>query len=232
MQPGAEEAEQKLHAAAQAFDAGQYSEALGVLATFPTDLSDEILVRKAYYEGLCRLRQDEWKLAVAPLSFVSSKETQPYRLYQVRLLLAYAHTQLENYQKAIGELCLLLEGGMESPQIFSSLAYNQWKKGDEEKANECYEKAVSLSEQPDATLFNSYAFFLSDTGRSLSRANTYAKKALALSPQNPVFLDTAAWIAFKAEHLKSARDLIQQASAQDPKSPTIALHKKLIEKRK
>lgn len=67
---------------------------------------------------------------------------------------------------------------------------------------QCY-KAYdhSLRYDPDnAMVLNNYAYFLSLEGRELEKALTMSSRAIALTDNNPTYLDTHAWVLFAGTH--------------------------------
>lgn len=56
------------------------------------------------------------------------------------------------------------------------------------------------------------------------QAATYAERALAKSPANPVILDTAGWIAFQTGNADRALQLLRDARLREPGNPDIRYH--------
>ena len=82
---------------------------------------------------------------------------------------------------------------------------------------QCY-KAYdrSLRYDPDnAMVLNNYAYFLSLEERDLEKALTMSSRAIALTDNNPTYLDTHAWVLFKLGRVDEARKIMQQAVALD-----------------
>lgn len=77
-----------------------------------------------------------------------------------------------------------------------------------------YKKALKYN--PDNILvLNNWAYFLSLDGKHLNEALQMAERANELSPRNPTYMDTQAWILFKMDRLEEARQLMRQAVALD-----------------
>ncbi len=72
-----------------------------------------------------------------------------------------------------------------------------------------------------------YAEHSSDPGQ-LEKASRMAAQALTAAPENPNFLDTAAWVAFKRGNLDMAWDQIQRAVALVPDAPAHNLHAAMV----
>ena len=92
------------------------------------------------------------------------------------------------------------------------------KKGIARKAmKECYKAYErSLRYWPDNTMvLNNYAYFLSLEERDLERALTMSSRVVALTDNNPTYLDTHGWVLFKLGRTAEAKKVMQQAIALD-----------------
>ena len=102
------------------------------------------------------------------------------------------------------------------------------KKGIARKAmKECYKAYErSLRYWPDNTMvLNNYAYFLSLEERDLERALTMSSRVVALTDNNPTYLDTHGWVLFKLGRTDEARKILQKAVALDgQKSPELMVH--------
>lgn len=84
----------------------------------------------------------------------------------------------------------------------------------EQKLNEeaylAYDKALEYN---DMNLFclNNYAYFLSQEGRHLEKAEQMSHITVDMEGQNPTYLDTYAWILFQMGHYEQARVYINEA---------------------
>lgn len=77
----------------------------------------------------------------------------------------------------------------------------------------------------NAMVLNNYAYFLSLAGRDLERALGMASRVLALTDNNPTYLDTYAWVLYRLGRYDEAKKTIQQAVAFDrQESPDLLLH--------
>lgn len=92
---------------------------------------------------------------------------------------------------------------------------------------QCY-KAYdrSLHYNPDnAMVLNNYAYFLSLEERDLEKALAMSSRAIALTDNNPTYLDTHAWVLFKLGRTDEAKKTMQQAIALDGQnSPALLVH--------
>lgn len=90
---------------------------------------------------------------------------------------------------------------------------------DKTAAFDYYEKA--LVEYPGNVLvLNNYAYYLSEDGGDLAKAERMSRKTIEAEPKNATYLDTFAWIFFKEEKFGLAKIYIERAVANelDPSS--------------
>ncbi len=93
-----------------------------------------------------------------------------------------------------------------------------------DKCYQYYDSAMVYS--PDnAWLLNNYAYKLAENGGDLLKAENMSVKAMNLSPDNPTYIDTYAWIMFKMESYFIARIYMEQAIAKlDIKETDVAVY--------
>lgn len=97
-------------------------------------------------------------------------------------------------------------------------------RGDMRRCYEAFVKALHY-DADNSSVLNNYAYFLSLEGRDLERALAMATRATALSPSNPTFIDTQAWVLYRLGRYAEAKKLMQQALSLDRNaSAEMALH--------
>ncbi len=85
-----------------------------------------------------------------------------------------------------------------------------YEKGLTTEAFNAYDSCLSW--KPDNYLaLNNYAFYLSQTGKNLSKAESMSYKTIKAEPKNGIYLDTYAWILFKLKRYEEAKIYIEQA---------------------
>lgn len=87
-----------------------------------------------------------------------------------------------------------------------------------------YDRSLGY-DKDNAMVLNNYAYFLSLEGRELDKALEMASRAVALTDNNPTYLDTHAWVLFKLGRTEEAKKIMQQAIALDTQgSPELLVH--------
>ena len=98
--------------------------------------------------------------------------------------------------------------------IYGTLGDNRQKMEDGPGAYGYYRKGLKYD--PDnSMILNNYSYYLSEKDEKLSLADKMSEKACELSPNNPTYLDTRAWVLFKLGRYEEAKTLMQQALALD-----------------
>ena len=120
------------------------------------------------------------------------------------------------------------QAAAEVPGLDESRTAKEGRSGPYRKAmKECYKAYErSLAYSPDNPMvLNNYAYFLSLEERDLERALSMSSRAVALTDNNPTFLDTHAWVLFKLGRTDEAKKVLQKAVALDgQKSPELMVH--------
>lgn len=79
---------------------------------------------------------------------------------------------------------------------------------------EAYDKALELWSD-NVMVLNNYAYFLSEQGSELERAERMSARAIAIEQNNSTYLDTYAWILYRLGRLDEARTYMRQALSLD-----------------
>ncbi|MEG1622357.1 MAG: tetratricopeptide repeat protein [Alistipes sp.] len=87
-----------------------------------------------------------------------------------------------------------------------------------------YDQALK-QDKNNVSVLNNYAYFLSLEKRDLYRAFEMSSRVIALTDNNPTYLDTHAWVLFQLGRLEEARKVMQQAiSLGGQKSADLQVH--------
>lgn len=140
-----------------------------------------------------------------------------------------AYQQKENTEKAINayEKGVKMSAGLPSlqSQMFSNLGetYNDIK--DYKNSDKNFDKSLEIDANNQYVL-NNYSYYLSLREEKLEQAKEMSAKSLKLSPDNPTYLDTYAWILFKAKEYKEALKT-QEKAIKLSKSPSAEMYEHL-----
>jgi tetratricopeptide (TPR) repeat protein len=134
--------------------------------------------------------------------------------YQIAGLL-----KLEKKQEAMALIDTYIEKFDDTQKQFKSLILNI--KADElmqqkqySEAFAAYEKSIEFNPS-NISAMNNYAYFLSECGIELRKAELMSGKTIQAEPQNATYLDTYAWILFKQNDFRSAKFYIERALIYD-----------------
>lgn len=200
----------------------QFTESLTSLLSVPSG-NPENNLELAYYIGLCYARLERLDDSLVYLEQVVTADTDLARVYQCRLLLAVIYTRTGRMRLADFELRKLIDAGYESIQVFCSLGFIAFENGDIEASVEWYEKALSL-DSTNTTALNGIGFVLADTGKELTKALTYCKKAVDEDPENPAYLDSLGWVYYKLGLFPEAKTHTRRAKEYAPDNKIIVSH--------
>lgn len=181
----------------------------------------------AYYLGLCFTKLGRYDDALLYLEQVITASTEPLKLYQCRLTLAYIYAVTKRSKMAEFELKQLIKNGFESAQIYTTLAYAAWTQKLYAQALEFYEKALKLDEN-NTTALNGIGFILVDTDQDIHRGMRLCKKAVDRKPKNAAYLDSLGWAYFKLGDSSEARSWIRRALDMAPQEPQIRAHMRVL----
>ncbi len=138
-----------------------------------------------------------------------------------------ALSQLGQHDAAIETLITGRDVVVDNPplqaQFWSSLgdAYNEAERfADSDKA---YDKALAL-EPDNAGTLNNYAYYLSVRNEQLEKAERMSKRSLELTPASATFMDTYAWVLFRAGKFADARTWIEKALASGTADGVVVEH--------
>ena len=84
------------------------------------------------------------------------------------------------------------------------------KKGEEQEAFAAYDSCLQWKDD-NVMALNNYAYYLSEKGVDLHKAESMSYKTIKAEPNNGTYLDTYAWILFMEERYADAKTYIDQA---------------------
>lgn len=99
------------------------------------------------------------------------------------------------------------------------LAYQQ---GERKRAYKAYDKAIKV--YPDyAPALNNYAYYLSEEGKSLRKAEKMSARTIELEPDNATYRDTYGWILFLLGRAEDAKPHFKHAMLYGGKDSSVVL---------
>ncbi len=110
--------------------------------------------------------------------------------------------------------------------FYGQIADIYFQTKDKENAFKYYEKALEAN-PTNVYIMNNYAYYLSEEGADLRKAERMSAKTVELEPNNSTYLDTYAWIFYKQGNYNLARIYIDKAVSnmkQDEISEVILEH--------
>lgn len=142
---------------------------------------------------------------------------------QFPYLIALSYMQLDSNNKALIYLHKALEIDSSNTDIWGQIGfiYDKLKKYD--SCDYAYTKVLLMKPQ-DIVVNNNYAYSLSERGVRLNEALKMSSKAIKAEPNNPVYLDTYAWIEYKLGDFKSALENLLAALKIENKNPEMFIH--------
>ncbi|MBN2774548.1 MAG: tetratricopeptide repeat protein, partial [Prolixibacteraceae bacterium] len=133
---------------------------------------------------------------------------------EIYFLNGIACLQLEKYQEAIDicneGLAYVVDNPDLEGQIKMLLGEAYYKMGDHDKAFTFFDEA--LEQNPDNYItLNNYAYYLSELGIELDKAERMSGRVIELFPDNSTYLDTHAWVLFKKKEYQLAKFYMESA---------------------
>jgi tetratricopeptide (TPR) repeat protein len=126
----------------------------------------------------------------------------------------FANLRKRRYEEAIGAFEQAKRLSASNPALTSEInsqlgeAYHATK--DYQKSDKAYEDALAFNPN-NATVLNNYSYYLALRKENLEKAEKMSSTLIKNHPENPIFLDTYAWVLFTSEKYKDAKKIIERA---------------------
>lgn len=154
------------------------------------------------------LRQD------APQA-VASFPNQPLPYFMAGV----AYAQNEQWEEALFYLESGKEYAIDNPalqeQFLVQLADVHHRLENHRESDRYFEAVLQLNPR-NASALNNYAYYLAQRGTRLEKALQYTRRSNTLSPNNPTFMDTWAWVLYKKGQYQEAAEVMQDIFQLDP----------------
>ena len=150
-------------------------------------------------------------------------EPASVKAHQLRMQIA---SSLGNDATVISECERLMELQKDEPSevvsYMSIIGDTQYHAGNVRQAYKTYEAALKLV--PDyCPVLNNYAYFLSQEGRRLRKAEKMSRKTIDAEPDNATYLDTYGWILFLRGKAGQAKPYFKHAMLYGGKDSAVVL---------
>ncbi len=218
--------EEQLAKAIKEYNNSEYSKVISTLLLSDYEEEDFIVF---YYLGLSYIKLGDYENGRENLEKYIDQDDNLLRIFQGRMLLAYASIQLEDYKDALVQLSRLTDAGYESAKLFSLIGYCYYKKKMIAKSIKYYRMAISIDPE-NANALNSLGYILADFKDNLKEAETYCRRALSIDVDNPAYLDSLGWVCLKNSKLPASLSFFNRALKISPENPIITSHLKELDK--
>lgn len=142
------------------------------------------------------------------------------------IFLGLAYLQKEDFDKSYAILKAIYKPGDISGynlQVLTFLAESAYKKGMNQSAFQYFESILEVEEN-NYVVMNNYAYYLSLEDTLLERAKELSYKTIIQYPDNPVYLDTYAWILYKMGYYPEALEYIEKAYSNEKEDADVLFH--------
>jgi tetratricopeptide (TPR) repeat protein len=165
------------------------------------------------YENLIFLetRLEQWDLAIRHAE--EALEIYPNQA-MIHYFNGFARLRKRQHEEAIVSFEQAKRLSASNPALGSEIAsqlgeaYNAAKQY--AKSDQAYEEALAFNPN-NATVLNNYSYYLALRKENLEKAEKMSATLVKNHPENPIFLDTYAWVLFTREKYKDARKIIERA---------------------
>ncbi len=139
-------------------------------------------------------------------------------LYRYFIVSAYATENFIEVTKSVDYIADILVNDQPLLIEFMMLQGDSYHKLNmHHKSDSVYESILDIDAE-NLSVLNNYSYFLAERGEKLEMALDLSKKLVELDGENPVYLDTHAWVLFKNKEYKTALTYMQKAIEIDSKS--------------
>lgn len=120
---------------------------------------------------------------------------------------------LDTYRQATRHITKESNTGMVS-DIYAAMGDLYHEQGQPAEAYLCYDSALVYNPS-NVLVLNNYAYYLSEEGVALEKAEQMSKRVVVAEPKNATYLDTYAWVLYKMGRYEEALGYMEQALAAD-----------------
>lgn len=184
------------------------------------------------YDYYARLHSEEKLTALIDTCYVRFPKVL---FYHYAKMISYAISKDHSSLLAIGRHAVQLDPTTDKnsllvlPLVYSMMGFSYFQTDSLEQGIACYEQALKLM-PGDLETLNNYAYMLAINNLSLGEAERMSRQTIEKQPDNPVYLDTYAWILYLRGETVLAQYYIKKAmeKALDKSDAELQEHYKII----
>jgi Tfp pilus assembly protein PilF len=164
----------------------------------------------------------------AEASYKKALQMEPDRINTMSNLTT-EYIQAKRYDDAIKQIDDLLKRTPNNASAYATRGMIYQTRNELDKARDSYDRALKIDPNNYAAA-NNMAYLLAEQGVDLTAAETFAKTARRLQPEQPESADTLGWVQHKLGHDVQAREQLVFAVSKQPDNPTLQYHLAMIYK--
>lgn len=210
----------QINRAIKEYNNGLYTEALTILL-MSDYTEDDFIVN--YYLGLIYIKLKDFDQGKENLELYIANDDNLLRIFQCRMLLAYASIEVNNFEEAQMNLDILLDSGYESAKLYALIGFIFYKQDKKSKSIKYYRKALEIDPE-NSNALNSLGYILSEYKEDLKEAETLCRRALSIDVDNPAYLDSLGWVCLKNRKVPASQSFFSRAQKLDPENRVINDH--------
>lgn len=152
--------------------------------------------------------------------YLRSKEaTELYpnviELYRYRIISAYATEEFLDVTESVDYVSVFMKNDVQLLNEFLILQGDSFHKLNMHYKSDSVYELVLDRDAENTSVLNNYSYFLAERNEKLDRAMELSTKLVELDSENPIFLDTHAWVLYKNGEYEEALKFIGKAIVYD-----------------
>jgi tetratricopeptide (TPR) repeat protein len=145
-------------------------------------------------------------------------------LYRYFIISAYSTENYSEVCDAVGYVSSFLRNDQQLLTEFLILQGDSYHKSNMHHESDSVYEIVLDKDAENLTVLNNYSYFLVQRGENLNRALELSTKLMELDSDNPVYLDTHAWVLYENKKYEEAISFIKKAILNDKQNDVYYNH--------
>ena len=164
--------------------------------------------RPAAYLSRLRLWLGNDQEDIARQIYRSVWEDQQLSQFEAAVIYARTLNSFQRYDKSLELLTFLLQQSTQKNELLLVRAESYMFRGDYALMEADLRRVIA--DAPDeSAAYNTLGYVLADTNTRLKESELLINRALQIDPENPAYIDSLGWLAFRQGDLERARRLIE-----------------------